>query len=154
MCCIKRGSQDPPTGRGVASGRGRVPLATHRYFRHFVLFVTKFAHLQSGLKISFVFLLLASEAAVLFLPLFRHTHTHTPNLLFYFAGEKLVFPNTHTHTHWWICARVCLHIVCILSVLAQSRVPFCLPSCTRTANICAIKSTHLRIQTKRLPSAA
>lgn len=77
MCCIKRGSQDPPTGRGVASGRGRVPLATHRYFRHFVLFVTKFAHLQSGLKISFVFLLMASEAAVLFLPLFRHTHTHT-----------------------------------------------------------------------------
>jgi len=52
---------------------GRGPLATHRYFRHFVLFVTKLAHLQSGVKISFV--LPTSEAASPFFSLFRFSPT-------------------------------------------------------------------------------
>lgn len=64
---------------------------------------------------------------------------------FYFADEKLVF--TCTQHRSMLCEWVeavcsgCLHIVCILLALAQSRVPFLFASeDTRTANICAIKA--------------
>lgn len=112
MCCIKRGSQDPPTGRGVASGRGvyRWPrIATSA-----ILF-----YLLQNLRIYKAALKYRSFPSSWHQKLqscfcrysATHTHTRTQSSLL-FCWWKISF-SKHTHTHIDGSARVCVFAHCL-----------------------------------------